>query len=463
MSMAAHVVSREDEQARVLSLLTRVGRTYVAARESPHEVPKLHEAILQLEQLIFSFDDDSTDAPHVRAISAEMVAEANEAYSFWENRTEYEFAQRLVKGEVILADYLFYRRFDTLIQRELALIAPSRPGRVLFAGCGALPISAMLLHARTGASVDCLVRDRAVLDISREVIELAHHGGSIRVLGDAQSNYDIGNYDLIVIAVQFTAKKSILKAVRKRCRPGVHVLCRTVYGLRQLLHRGTQERERRGFHVKAKQVAEGPETISTWVLEAAEAAAADVRLEWLETIGSDTAEQLLLLMNRTLEEETTIGFPGPIDEETGYVLMRQLNQDVEKGRRHVLVAYKDGAIVGQLILTPNGSPNHGHIVELTRGTIDPSFRGGGLALRAFLEIVKKCKQLGREVICLDVRAGTQAAIWWQHFGFKQYGLLQDYSRVGKKRYQGLYLTQTASELQQRLETLQRMKANTSPK
>ena len=57
------------------------------------------------------------------------------------------------------------------------------------------------------------------------------------------------------------------------------------------------------------------------------------------------------------------------------------------------------------------------------------------------------------MICLDVRAGTHAAIWWQHFGFKQYGLLQDYSRVGDMRYQGLYLTQTTEELKQRLKEL----------
>jgi hypothetical protein len=75
-------------------------------------------------------------------------------------------------------------------------------------------------------------------------------------------------------------------------------------------------------------------------------------------------------------------------------------------------------------------------------------------LRAFQEVAKKCEELRREVICLDVRAGTHAALWWQHFGFQQYGLLADYSRVGEKRYQGLYLTQTTEELKERLRQLQ---------
>ena len=94
------------------------------------------------------------------------------------------------------------------------------------------------------------------------------------------------------------------------------------------------------------------------------------------------------------------------------------------------------------------------MVELTREhTIDRSFRGGGLALRAFAEIAKKCQELQREVICLDVRAGTLAAMWWQHFGFKPFGLLADYSRVRDQRYQGLFLTQTAEELKARVQEL----------
>jgi len=104
---------------------------------------------------------------------------------------------------------------------------------------------------------------------------------------------------------------------------------------------------------------------------------------------------------------------------------------------------------------PNSTPNHHHIVELTRGTIDRSFQGAGLALRAFREVVNKCEELNREVICLDVRAGTMAAVWWQHFGFESYGLLRDYSRVGDKRYEGLFLTQTVTRLKQRIEELAR--------
>jgi L-amino acid N-acyltransferase YncA len=452
MSMAAHIIGREDEQERVHSLLARVSRAYEAARENTDDFSRLHEAITELEQLIFSIDSDFLSLADCGVPSPEMLARVNEAYSFWEKSLEWDFAQRLVHGKACLNEYCLFGRFRTLVQRELALMDRAIPKRTLVWGSGALPLSAILLHSATGGQVDCVACDSSCIGISREVLERCHSGG-VRVLGDCQSGYDFRAYDLIVVGVHLAANRSMFKTLRKRCRPGCYILYRTGKGLRQLLHRGIPGVERRGFYIRGEQLAEGNQTVSSLLLQPAAAAASDVRLEWLQAIDSERAKQLLQLMNRTLAEETTIGFPGPIDDETGRVVMQQLKQDVESGRRHVLVAYKDQVIVGQLILTPNSSPNHRHIVELTRGTIDPSFRGGGLALRAFQEVAKKCEELGREVICLDVRAGTHAAVWWQYFGFKQYGLLQDYSRVGNRVYQGLYLTQTTAELKQRLETL----------
>ncbi|HEX3156400.1 MAG TPA: nicotianamine synthase family protein [Candidatus Angelobacter sp.] len=458
MSMAARIFPGTDEQEPILSLVRQISKSYEAALENPLEFHGLHENIMQLEKFIFSFNENALRAEDIfSGIGREAVAAVNDAYAFWTDQVEYQFAQRLVRGAASLADFFLHDRFETLINRELALISQRPLKRILFIGSGAFPISALLLHAKTGVPVDCVAREQAAVEIAREAIERCQCSAWVHILGDRESNFDLKEYDLILIDLLFKPKKNILNTARKRCHAGCQILCRTSEGLLQLLYESTPERDRRGFYIKAEQAAEGTQTISTLLLEAAGSAAGGVRLEWLRSVDAATGQQLLRVMNRTLEEETTIGFPGPLDEQMGSNLMRQLNADIESGHRHVLVAYKNGVIVGQLILTPNSSPNHRHIVELTRGTIDPSFRGADLVLRAFQEIARKCELLGREVICLDVRAGTHAAIWWQYFGFKQYGLLQDYSRVGDKRYQGLYLTQTTDELKERLQEIARQK------
>jgi len=456
MSVAARTLPVENEEARIFTLLSQVCEDSKAAAGNRLDFSQLHERIMQLEKFIFSFSGDQAATRAIlKALTPEMIAALNDAYCLWETRLEYQFVEKYAKRAASLPDYFLHDRLDALTRRELAFISGIKPQQMLFVGSGPLPINAILMHLQTGLPVDCVVRELEMLASAQQALEICELNTAVRVFHDRDPDYDVSGYDFIIIGHLARSRKSLLKTLRKRCPPGCQILCRTSDGLRRLLYEAASDRDLRGFHVKAEQLAEGSQTISIKLIEAASSAAVDVRLEWLRGIDSDLAGQLLCLMNRTLEEETTIGFPGPIDDETGYSLMRQLNEDVESGHRHVLVAEKDGVIVGQLILTPNSSPNHRHIVELTRGTIHPSFRGGGLALRAFQEVARKCEELGREVICLDVRAGTMAAIWWQHFGFKPYGLLSDYSRVGDKTYQGLYLTQTTADLKQRVEELAR--------
>lgn len=441
-------------QEQVATLLRQVQESARAAAANQINFFKLDESIMQLEEYVCSLHPQESGTVNVAdGLSPEITAELNDAYCLWETGLEDQFARKLIQGEALFSDYPYYDRFGTLVRRELALVSISGAQHILLLGSGSFPVSAIHAHLQTRLPVDCVVRDSSTINLARQVLEKCGFNGAVRLLSEGGTGYCVSDYDVILIEHLANPKKSILRNLRKRSRPGCQILCRTSQRLRMLLCDPIQDRDVRGFHIKSQLKAENGQSISTLLLEPARSAASGVRLEWLSGVDSDTAIQLLRLMNRTLKEETTIGFPGPIDEQTGHSLMKQMDADVRSGHRHVLVAFKDGAIVGQLILTPNSSPNHRHIVELTRGTIHPSFRGGGLALLAFQEVANKCVELGRELICLDVRAGTMAAMWWQHFGFRPYGLLADYSRVGGKTYQGLYLFQSTGDLQQRLKEL----------
>lgn len=454
MSVALRSAFAADEEISAFPLAAQVSSSYAAFQQGLIDFPELHDNIMQLAEFISSRPQKLTDADKtLLTIDPETMRNLYAAHRFWRTRSDSDFVRRLIKGEACISDHPLHDQVEALVKRELELVSGAQLARILFVGNGSFPISAIHLHLQTGLRVDCLARDRDELGIDQDALGSCGIEGGVQLLTEEQARGCLAEYDLVLVGLLFKPKKTILQLLRKRCRRGCHILCRTSHGQGQLLYEPLAERDMRGFHRKRLQVGEERQGIATWLLEAAASAVADLRMEWLMRIDNECASQLLCLLNRTLQEETTIGFPGPIDEATGRILMGQLDKDLESGHRHVLVASKGDRIVGQLILSPNSSPNHRHIVELTRGTIDPSFRGGGLALRAFQEVAKKCEQLGREVICLDVRAGTHAAIWWQHFGFKQYGLLQDYSRVGDKRYQGLYLTQTTAELKKRLAEL----------
>ena len=270
-----------------------------------------------------------------------------------------------------------------------------------------------------------------------------------------ERSFDISDYDLIVIALLAKPKRRILRNLRKNTASGCRILCRTSYSLRTVVYEPTPETALGGFQLVGQQIAEGEQTISTFLLERAMSIVPNVRLRWLDEITATTGAGILRVMNRVLRYETTIGFPGPLDPVEGEQLIANLNEDVKARRSYVLVAEQEDKVVGQLILTPHRLPNCRHLVELSRGIIDPSFRGTGLALSAFKEIARKCDEIGAEVIYLDIRAGTVAAEMWKSFGFVPFGKLPDYARVNSRRYQGLYMSQTVSSLKENLERISR--------
>ena len=280
MSVAVRILPGEGEQEAISPVTRHVIECYKGVRESQRDFSELHDAIMQLEKFIFSIGDDAGAERIFSGIMPEVMARLNEAYFFWENRLDSQFAQRLARGQVSLAEYFLHERFETLIKRELSLLTDLKLKRILVIGSGALPVSALLVHLQTGAPVDCLPRGPETIEISRQVIERAGYSGAVQVSGAQISEIDLKGYDLVLIELPLTQKKSILKSLRKRCRPDCLVLCRTTHGLRKLLHQSTPENDRRGFHIKTEQRAGHDQTISTWLLEPAGSAATGVQLEW---------------------------------------------------------------------------------------------------------------------------------------------------------------------------------------
>jgi GNAT superfamily N-acetyltransferase len=437
-----------DDYSDVSPLTGQVRALSRALREDESNFELLDENILALEQLIFAQPLDSAAAKFALAeLSAEERVYLNDAYCRWETGIEFRYAEDILSGrEKSLDNYQLSSRFDFLLRNELALLPGPVPERVLFIGSGPLPISAFYFHSITGKPIDCLDRDPEAVKTSRQVIDKLGLSDSIRVFNGVGEDFKLADYGLILVALLAKPKRRILRNIRKKAAPDCRILCRTSFDLRTLVYEPTPADVLLGFEAVAKQVAEGEQTISTLLLEGTAYKGPDIKLRWLETIDERIATELSCLINRVLERETTIGFPGPLDPDAGRLLISQMNEDLKARRRHVLIAEKGDTLVGQVILTPHHLPNCRHLIELSRGIIDPSYRGAGLALSAFKAIAEKCEELSSEVIYLDVRAGTMAAELWKSFGFVPFGKMPDYARVGGRCYQGLYMSQTVASL-----------------
>ncbi|ACY18649.1 GNAT family N-acetyltransferase [Haliangium ochraceum] len=169
---------------------------------------------------------------------------------------------------------------------------------------------------------------------------------------------------------------------------------------------------------------------------------------WTDALDESQKTEIALLLNRVLEVDDTVGFPGPIPHERALTVATELDEAIRTGRSHLLVAKQGERFVGQCVLIPSASPNNRHVGWVVRSMIDPSMRLNGLVRRALPPLVERCDALGIEVLCIDVRVGTPAETIWRHVGFQPIGILPDYSRVNGKSSDGLYMYQRVADLKQ---------------
>ncbi|HMG21894.1 MAG TPA: GNAT family N-acetyltransferase, partial [Kofleriaceae bacterium] len=181
-----------------------------------------------------------------------------------------------------------------------------------------------------------------------------------------------------------------------------------------------------------------------------DAIAARVVWSWPARIDGALRPQLEAFLARVLAVDDTVGFPGPLAPAQAARVFDALDRDLAEQRSHVLVGRLDGRVVGQCTLVPNGSPNNRHIGSIFRAMVDPELRTANLLPTACGHIVERCRQLGVETLCIDSRLGSRAAQLWQALGFREYGRLPDYARVGATRYEGVYLYQPVDELARRV-------------
>ncbi|MBH1652545.1 hypothetical protein I5U67_10220 [Stenotrophomonas maltophilia] len=163
----------------------------------------------------------------------------NNAYCAWETALEKIFVERLCAGVSSLSDYRLNSRFQRLLKREVSMLSQRNHRRALFIGSGPFPISAVWLHKYLGISVDGLDLSSDAVERSRGLIAKLGLEGSINIIHEDSPHYDVGAYDVIIIALLAKPKKVILDNIHASARPDCEVICRTSSGLRSVLYEPT--------------------------------------------------------------------------------------------------------------------------------------------------------------------------------------------------------------------------------
>jgi acetyltransferase len=149
----------------------------------------------------------------------------------------------------------------------------------------------------------------------------------------------------------------------------------------------------------------------------------------LDPADRDTAlDDLIALLQDAVESGASVGFLAPLVRERAAEYWRGQVEEATHGKRIILVARKQGRIVGSVQLELASQQNGAHRGEVQRLIVlrSESRRGIGSALMRRLEDV--ARRLGRTLLVLNTRAGDPPETLYCRLGYTIVGQIPDYAQ-----------------------------------
>jgi hypothetical protein len=177
----------------------------------------------------------------------------------WYYNTFFEVHETYLVHEVLAADdpwqplqfFGLYPRYETLIRTQMEQLDLPRPQKLVFIGCGPMPLSLILLNRLYGISSIGLDIDPKAVSLARQCLERLELDQEISILQGTEEMLAALDWDVVVVAALAEPKRKIfaslyriMKASQKR-----PVICRTYSGLLTLLHPPLREEDYMGFRV----------------------------------------------------------------------------------------------------------------------------------------------------------------------------------------------------------------------
>ena len=144
-----------------------------------------------------------------------------------------------------------YPRYEALIRSQVETLALPHCGKVVFIGCGPVPLSLFLMHRLYGIKSTGLDSDSRAVSLATECVHRLELSTAIEILhGDHNSLAEL-EWDLVLIAALAEPKREIFRKLAEIMPRGDKrpVICRTYSGLRGLLHQPLSATCYQDFHV----------------------------------------------------------------------------------------------------------------------------------------------------------------------------------------------------------------------
>jgi hypothetical protein len=163
-----------------------------------------------------------------------------------------------------------------------------------------------------------------------------------------------------------------------------------------------------------------------------------LEFDWITELSDADLAEMKRILDVVATTTGTNGFSEPLDEEQTATLASKIRYGLHAGTVHQLMVRSSGEVIGIITLESCPQPARRHIVEFRRAAIPPDHRGTFFR-RGWVEVLRKCQEMGWEIAQIDVSEDGPIALW-ERMGFRIFGRVADYARVGARRLEGVYMT-----------------------
>ena len=138
---------------------------------------------------------------------------------------------------------------------------------------------------------------------------------------------------------------------------------------------------------------------------------------------------LVELLQDSVENGASVGFLLPFSRSSNRVYWEQMLNEIESGNRTLLVAEKNGLVVGSVQLELATKPNALHRAEVQKLLVHSVHRKQGLGRALMSAIEEVARDLGRTLLVLDTLQGDNGARLYAKCGYVRVGEIPGYASL----------------------------------
>jgi L-amino acid N-acyltransferase YncA len=159
-------------------------------------------------------------------------------------------------------------------------------------------------------------------------------------------------------------------------------------------------------------------------------------------------DEVIDMLAESVADDGILGYAAPLTAGQGTTFYEDLQRQVARGDGLLLIGEDPLDVFAMCWVSINTMPNCRHLAEVSKAYLKPRVRRTSAVTELVVAVCDRMLSEGVESLHIDVRENSPAHRVWEKFGFRTFGVLEDYSRVDGVRHRGHFMTHSVAELRQ---------------